>query len=149
MKRAFLAVGIAVIALFCFINSALAADGWASQNGGTSGGAGGPTVTVTDEPNLIKYASSVTPGPYIVQVSGTITITDTEGIRLSAKKTLRGIGVNPTLIGNVNFTNRDSNIVIERLNFTNPYVGSAYDGIRVSGVNYKFSSTTVIFTVTS
>jgi pectate lyase len=139
MKRAFLAAGGALVTSFlggvlvlclCFSSSAFAAaDGWASQNGGTTGGEGGPTVTVTDEPNLIKYASSVTPGPYIVQVSGTITITDSEGIRLSAKKTLRGIGENPTLVGNVNFTNRDSNMVIERLNFTNPHKGSAYDGI--------------------
>ena len=141
MKRAFFAAGGAAVTSFlggvlvlclCFSSNVLAAaDGWASQNGGTSGGAGGPTVTVTDEPNLIKYASSVTPGPYIVQVSGTITITNTDGIRLSAKKTLRGIGENPTLVGNVNFTNRDSNMVIEKLNITNPYAGSAYDGISV------------------
>ncbi len=121
--------GILVLCL-CFSSNVLAAaDGWASQNGGTSGGQGGPTVTVTDEPNLIKYASSATTGPYIVQVSGTITITDSDGIRLSSKKTLRGIGTNPTLIGNINFTNRDSNMVIERLNITNPHKGSAYDGI--------------------
>ena len=134
MKRTFFATGIAsggILVLFlCFSSSVFAAaDGWASQNGGTSGGEGGPTVTVTDEPNLIKYASSATPGPYIVQVSGTITITNSDGIRLSAKKTLRGIGVNSTLIGNINFTNRDSNMVIERLNITNPHKGSAYDGI--------------------
>ncbi|MGD1041683.1 MAG: CBM35 domain-containing protein [Sedimentisphaerales bacterium] len=139
MKRASWASGVAVITSFlggilvlflCFSSDVLAAaDGWASMNGGTTGGQGGPTVTVTDEPNLIKYASSTTPGPYIVQVSGTITITNTDGIRLSAKKTLRGIGENPTLIGNINFTNRDSNMVIERLNITNPHAGSAYDGI--------------------
>jgi pectate lyase len=145
MKRAFLTAGVAAVTSFlgsilvlclCFSSNVLAAaDGWASQNGGTTGGQGGPTVTVTDEPNFIKYASSVTPGPYIVQVSGTIIIPATEDaeghLEISANKTIRGIGVNPTIIGNVGFKNRDSNIIIERLNIANPLKGSAYDGISI------------------
>ena len=126
MKRVLFAVGLISIFLVYCASPVFAVDGWA---GNTAGGAGGPTVTVTDEPNLIKYASKVTPGPYIVQVSGNITVTNSDGIRLSAKKTLRGIGVHPTITGNLNFNNRDSNMVIERLNFTNPHKGSAYDGI--------------------
>jgi pectate lyase len=143
MKRTFSAAGVAVVTPFlggilvlslCFSSNVFAAaDGWASMNGGTTGGEGGPTVTVTDEPNFIKYASSVTPGPYIVQVSGTINIPATEDaeghLEISSNKTIRGIGVNPTLIGNVGFKNRDRNIIIERLNIANPLKGSAYDGI--------------------
>jgi pectate lyase len=143
MKRGFLAAGLAAVTpllggilvlCLCFSSNALAAaDGWASMNGGTTGGEGGPTVTVTDAAGLIQYASSVTPGPYIVQVSGTIIIPAKEDdpghLEISAKKTIRGIGANPTLVGNVGFKNRDSNIIIERLNITNPLKGSAYDGI--------------------
>jgi pectate lyase len=129
MKRA--AVLITVLCLCLSSHTFAAADGWASQNGGTTGGQGGPTVTVTNEADLFKYISSTTPGPYIVQVSGTITVTLSDGLRMSANKTLRGVGVNPTIVGNVNFKNRDRNMIIERLNFTNPHVGSAYDGISV------------------
>jgi pectate lyase len=135
MKRYFLGAFIAVLCLCFSSNVFAAADGWASQNGSTTGGAGGPTVTVTDEANLINYASSITPGPYIVQVSGTIDIRPTESdtghLEISANKTIRGIGVNPTLRGNVGFKNRDRNIIVENLNITNPHSGSAYDGMSV------------------
>ncbi len=125
---------IAVLCLCVSPNVLAAADGWASQNGGTTGGAGGPTVTVTDEPNLYMYACTL-PGPYIIQVSGTINIPTDDGaddsLQISANKTIRGIGVNPTLIGCVGFKNRDTNIIIENLNITNPHVGSTYDGMSV------------------
>ncbi len=127
MKRVFLAAGVVVISLFCFINSALAADGWASQNGGTTGGENGTVVTVTNATDLETYAEMGTT-PYIIQISGTINI-GTGVLEISANKTLIGIGTNPTLVGNVGFKNRDGNIIIENLNITNPYSGSAYDGI--------------------
>jgi pectate lyase len=132
MKKYFVCVFTAVLCLCFSSNAFAAADGWASQNGGTTGGAGGPTVTVTDEPNLYKYACTL-PGPYIIQVSGTINIPTDDGaadsLQISANKTIRGIGVNPTLIGCVGFKNRDTNIIIENLNITNPHLGSQYDGM--------------------
>ncbi|MEN6385273.1 MAG: hypothetical protein ABFD79_08730 [Phycisphaerales bacterium] len=135
MKKLFVsAVMILVLILFAK-NSFAVVDGWAGENGGTTGGAGGPTITVYDEPNLIKYASYLTPGPYIVQVSGTINIPTTESaaghLEVSSSKTIRGIGSNPTIIGNFGFKNRDGNIIVENLNITNPYKGSAYDGMSV------------------
>lgn len=127
MKKLFFAVFMAVLCLCLTSNAfAIAADGWASQNGGTTGGAGGTVVTVTNSTDLETYAES-TPA-YIVQISGTINI-GTGNLEISANKTLIGIGTNPTLVGNVGFKNRDGNIIIENLNITNPYSGSSYDGI--------------------
>src|SRR5690554_277096 len=46
--------------------------GWAAVNGTTTGGAGGPTVTVTSGSQLIDEMQA--DGPRIIQVSGTISI---------------------------------------------------------------------------
>jgi len=64
---------------------------------GTTGGAGGPTVTATTAAELTQYASKVTPGPLIIQVEGTITLTSR--LDVSANKTIIGIGTNPTITG--------------------------------------------------
>ena len=148
MKRTFLAAGGAVVTSFlggvlvlclCFSSNAFAAaDGWASVSdaNGTpynlTGGAGGQPVTVIDEPNLIKYAKDTTT-PYIIQISGTIDVNPVAGqdtsFEINSNKTIRGIGTNPTIRGNVGFVNRGGNIIIENLNITNPHAGSTYDGI--------------------
>ncbi len=132
MKKTLFWGGLIAISLLCRAFPAFAADGWASMNGGTTGGQGGPTVTVTDEPNLFKYACTLS-GPYIIQVSGTINIPTKDGddnsLQICANKTIRGIGTNPTLIGCVGFKNRDGNIIVENLNITNPNAGSDYDGM--------------------
>jgi pectate lyase len=139
MKRISFLAGLITILCLSFTSGVFAAaDGWASVSdaNGTpynlTGGAGGPTVTVTDEPNLFKYACTLT-GPYIIQVSGTINIHtvggDPNSLEIKANKTIRGIGTNPTLVGNVGFANRDGNIILENLNITNPHMGDAYDGI--------------------
>jgi pectate lyase len=64
---------------------------------GTTGGAGGPTVTATTAAELTQYATSTTPGPLIIQVQGTITLT--ADIEVSANKTIIGIGTDPTITG--------------------------------------------------
>lgn len=146
MKKFFFS---AFLVLYFSVNVfAIIADGWASENGGTTGGAGGPTVTVYDEPNLMKYATSITPGPYIVQVSGTINIPLIEvtgRLEISANKTIRGIGTNPTLVGLVDFKNDDGNIIVENLNITNPHAGSAYDGMSVKQNLYNILITKCTF----
>lgn len=127
MKKCFLLSILFLLLFFSVDVFAIVADGWASQNGGTTGGAGGTVVTVTNAADLEYYAELGTT-PYIIQISGTITI-GTGLLEISANKTLIGIGQNPTLVGNVGFRNRDGNIIIENLNITNPYAGSSYDGI--------------------
>jgi pectate lyase len=137
MKRAFLAAGGAAVTLFlggifilclCFSSNVFAAaDGWASMNGGTTGGEGGTVVDVNNYADLLHYANTVGTTPYIIQISGTINIGTSFTIR--SNKTLRGVGTNPTLIGIVGFQNRDRNMIIERLNITNPCTSSICDGI--------------------
>ncbi|HOX53393.1 MAG TPA: pectate lyase, partial [Fibrobacteria bacterium] len=62
--------------LALFATPALAANvadkpmGWASQNGGTTGGAGGTEVTVTTMADLQKYAKMS--GKYVIWVKGTM-----------------------------------------------------------------------------
>ncbi len=125
MKRV---TGLIAVLCLCLTSNAFgAADGWASMNGGTTGGAGGTVVTVDNMTDLEYYAELGTT-PYIIQISGTIAI-GTGVLEISANKTLIGIGTNPTLVGNVGFNNRNGNIIIENLNITNPYAGSSYDGI--------------------
>jgi pectate lyase len=123
MSRATLRVGFTVISLFYIIAPVQAYEispiGWASYNtvanpdpcftpnlNGTTGGAVGPTVTVSDDANFVKYATSTTPGPYIVQVQGTITLT--ARVDISPNKTIIGIGTDPT-ITNYNLRVRGQN----------------------------------------
>jgi pectate lyase len=118
MSRATLRVGFTVISLFYIIAPAQAYEssptGWASYNtvanpdpcftpnlNGTTGGANGPTVTVTNEADFRTYATSTTPGPYIVQVQGTINLT-TARVDISPNKTIIGIGTDPTINGPYN-----------------------------------------------
>jgi pectate lyase len=141
MKRAFLAAGIAAVTLFYCI-SAIALEslpiGWASYNdlgcNGTTGGAGGPVYTVTNEADFATYASSTTPGPLTVQVQGTINLT--ARVDISPNKTIIGIGDNPTLTGyNIRVRGQDSggvplgyNVIIRNLILRN-HSGGDSDGI--------------------
>ncbi|MBB5867957.1 pectate lyase [Allocatelliglobosispora scoriae] len=64
------------------------ADGFAA---GTTGGAGGTTVTVTNQADLVRYAASSS--AYVIRVAGTITVTPygTE-ISVASNKTIIGVG---------------------------------------------------------
>jgi pectate lyase len=67
------------------------ADGFASLNGGTTGGNGGTVVTVTTFSDLVKYAAAS--GPYVIKVSGRITVTPFGyEIPVSDDKTIIGVG---------------------------------------------------------
>jgi pectate lyase len=75
------------------------AGGWAGvdawgQNG-TSGGAGGPTVTVSTPADFISYAQR--PGPYIIVVNGVITLSAMTDV--TSDKTIVGIGANSGFTG--------------------------------------------------
>ncbi|BCY09054.1 RICIN domain-containing protein [Actinoplanes sp. L3-i22] len=67
------------------------ADGFASTDGGTTGGAAGAAVTVTTYADLLKYATAAE--PYVIRVSGTITY-PTYGyeLRVTSNKTIVGLG---------------------------------------------------------
>ncbi|MEU4471980.1 hypothetical protein [Micromonospora sp. NPDC023888] len=80
------------------------ADGFASVAAlgqtGTTGGAGGPTVTVTTTAQFLDYIAR--PGPYVVQVSGTINLPagTSDGMHdVASDKTIIGLGATATLSG--------------------------------------------------
>jgi pectate lyase len=79
------------------------ADGFASQNGGTTGGAAGPIVTVSNQADLEKYATAST--PYVVKVQGRITITPLgKEIKVSNDKTIIGVGTTGEISGGLSFS---------------------------------------------
>jgi pectate lyase len=81
-----------------------AADGFASvhalgQNG-TTGGAGGPVVTVTTTAQFLDHIAR--PGPYVIQVAGTITLPTggNDGMwNVASDETIIGLGDDATLSG--------------------------------------------------
>lgn len=67
------------------------ADGFASLNGGTTGGLGGTEVTVNNVEDLRTYAAAE--GPHIIKVEGTITVDPAgEELEVSSDKTIIGVG---------------------------------------------------------
>ncbi len=107
------------------------ADGWASVNAwgqnGTTGGAGGPTVTVTSASAFL--AEIATPGPRIIRVSGTISLPGPMH-DVTSDKTIIGVGTNSGFTGgglNIGLpiddgitsppSNAVKNIIIRNLNF--------------------------------
>jgi pectate lyase len=99
------------------------ADGYASVNAlgfnGTTGGAGGPTVTVTTASQLEQYAGANT--PYIIFISGQLQFDDM--IEVVANKTIIGLGSNAGITGGglqLGTTTRPgNNVIIRNLSFRN------------------------------
>lgn len=114
----------AVVIFFSSLTSVIfAADGFGEN---ATGGAGGAVVTASTATAFRNYVQSDL--TYIVQVSGTIDLGG--GVSIRSNKTIKGIGTNPTIIGRLGFRDDASNIIIERLNITNPYYNEM-DGISV------------------
>ncbi|MFD0201034.1 MULTISPECIES: pectate lyase family protein [Saccharothrix] len=112
-----------------------AADGFAA---GTTGGAGGQTVTATTYADLVRYASSST--AYTIKVDRAITVTPygTE-IKVASNKTIIGVGTAGQIVnGGFNLTDV-SNVIIRNLTIRDTRMadddpgddGYDYDGIQV------------------
>ncbi|MBE1491713.1 RICIN domain-containing protein [Plantactinospora soyae] len=87
-------------------------DGFAQ---GTTGGAGGQTVTVTTQAQLNQYVTAST--PYVIRVAGTINISPkgTE-LRVASNKTIIGVGTSGQIVGGGFFLNTGvSNVIIRNL----------------------------------
>jgi pectate lyase len=71
----------------------LTLEGFATLEGGTTGGAAGPSVTVSNQADLERYAGATE--PYVIRVSGTISLTPagTE-VRVRSNKSIIGLGTN-------------------------------------------------------
>ncbi|WP_203779046.1 pectate lyase family protein [Paractinoplanes rishiriensis] len=97
--------------------------GWAAQNGGTTGGNGGSTVTVTTASALDSALQAS--GARIIKVSGTITVS---GMRkVTSNKTIQGVGSGSGIRGGGLSMSNVSNIIIQNLTFS----GSSDDAINV------------------
>lgn len=84
------------------------------QNGVT-GGAGGPTVTVTTTQGLLDAIDTV--GPLIIRIQGTINITSKQGVR--PNKTIIGVGTTAVVNGGGFDFYRSFNVMVRNITFTN------------------------------
>jgi len=110
----------------------LVADGYASLNGGTTGGEGGDTVVVS---TYAAFKAAIqTDKPKVVVVKGTIKTTDGDGYGLAiySNTTIMGADSSATIYGGL-VVNGKKNVIIYNINIhgTYPNPGPS-DGIAVS-----------------
>jgi pectate lyase len=94
-------------------------DGWAGHADGsgktTTGGAGGPVVTVSNADDFKKYCGTKT--PFTVQVKGTIDL-DGKQITVRNDKTILGLGTDAVVIGGLKISHYD-NLIVRNLTIRN------------------------------
>jgi pectate lyase len=88
--------------------------GWATQAGGTTGGSGGPTVTVSSFADFRTQAQAA--GTRTILVNGMLSGSGT--VEISANKTIRGVGANSGISGTtLNIEDMDpANVIIQNMN---------------------------------
>jgi pectate lyase len=106
-----------------------AADGFAGVEGNTTGGAGGPTVTVSTAADFLFQVSS--PGPRVILIQGRIEVGANEA-QIEANKTILGVGPRPTVVGELEL-NGVTNVIIHNLFIENDGVSGTGDGVRIIG----------------
>ncbi|MBN1868744.1 hypothetical protein JW916_15800 [Candidatus Sumerlaeota bacterium] len=127
---------IALVSILCLALSAAAQGqlvGWATENGGTTGGEGGTTVTVTNVTDLRNALNSSS--PTIVQVDGIVDVGST-GISYKSNKTLVGLGASSGWTGRIQFSGCH-NFIVRNLNVSSPVMENS-DGISVLGGSENF-----------
>ncbi|MFM9453959.1 pectate lyase family protein [Streptomyces europaeiscabiei] len=92
------------------------------QNG-TTGGAGGATVTATTTEQFLEYIDTV--GPLVIRVQGTVDITSKQGVR--PHKTIVGVGSSGVINGGGLDFYRSYNVIVRNLRFT----GAEDDAVNV------------------
>lgn len=92
--------------------------GFASLNGGTTGGKNGTTVSVNNYADLKRYAESTT--AYTILINGTITNGSSGGqIRVGSNKSLIGVGNTAFLSGiGLDIGGSTSNVIVRNLKMT-------------------------------
>lgn len=88
--------------------------GFASMNGGTTGGEGGPIVTVTNEAEL-KAAVDGTNTATIILVKGTINVSGEISAR--GNKTIVGLGTDARITGGGFGWNTKTNVIVQNITF--------------------------------
>lgn len=95
------------------------ANGFASLNGGTTGGLGGTEVVVNNLEDLQTYAAA--DGPHIIKVEGTITIEpEGEELEVSSDKTIIGVGDSAHIENGGFGIHGVSNVIIRNLRISKP-----------------------------
>ncbi|PVG01107.1 pectin lyase-like protein [Serendipita vermifera] len=103
------------------------ADGFASLNGGTTGGNGGTVVTVSTQADLESYAAAS--GKYVIKVKGKITISPFgKEINVASDKTIVGIGSDAEIYQGGLHMDSVHNIIIRNLKIGGTYIATDYEG---------------------
>ncbi|MGW2383628.1 pectinesterase family protein [Streptomyces sp. NPDC001658] len=117
--------------------------GFASLAGGTTGGAGGKVVTVTDQASLAAYAAA--PEPYVIRVQGAITAQPFgASITVASDKTIVGVGTSGELVqGEFHLAPGTHNVIIRNLTIRDSAVegnwdckDTDFDGIQMDTVHH-------------
>lgn len=103
------------------------ATGFASLNGGTTGGNGGRIVTVKSHAELRKAAAATE--PLIIRIDGIIK-SDPKGfeIPVSSDKTIIGVGANSGIFGGGFSVRNRRNVIIRNLRVSGTYNPNDYPG---------------------
>lgn len=138
-SRFFLLRGIVSLLLivpgFLFSQSPI---GFASMNGGTTGGASGTTVTATSKADLVSYAGSNQ--AYVIQITDTIELDLHDMVLVTSNKTIEGIGSAAMIKAGGLWINGD-NVIVRNLSIGDSYDGdwsgstNNTDAIRITGQN--------------
>ncbi|HHY84150.1 MAG TPA: hypothetical protein GYA07_01250 [Verrucomicrobia bacterium] len=104
--------------------------GFAGVAGTLTGGAGGPTQTVSSSAQFISAVTAT--GPRVVQVSGQIDLngSGTGSVNIQSDKTIVGLGTNATVLGQLQISGR-SNVIIRNLIISNNGEAESLDGVRI------------------
>ncbi|WP_277209410.1 pectinesterase family protein [Isoptericola croceus] len=94
---------------------------------GTTGGAGGRTVTASDAAALARYAAA--DEPLTILVEGTLRIEPLGSmIKVAGDKTIAGVGPRAAIEGGGLFLDRVENVIVRNLTFRDSYVPGDWDG---------------------
>jgi pectate lyase len=148
LRAAGAAVAVAA-ALIVGMHTAQAAASWSNTPdgfagaAGTTGGAGGQTVTVTNQADLERYASAS--APYIIRVNAAVTVSPYgKEIRVGPNKTIVGVGLSGQIVNGGFFLGAGtSNVIIRNLTIRDTRMadddpgddGYDYDGIQMDTAN--------------
>jgi len=106
--------------------------GFATMQGGTTGGAGGPTNTVSTAEEFLAVIKDTE--PRTILVSGPIDLAG-KGAQINSHKTIIGVGTNAGFIGNVSITDA-SNIILRNLHFPMPSAVVRGDGLNTTRAHH-------------
>jgi pectate lyase len=121
--------------VLCYASIAYAVDGFATQNGGTTGGQGGTTITVDNAADFINYVQNQHQDPYIIYVSGHIDLGGSN-IRVRGNKTIIGLP-GSHITGNLKcYRSEESNNIFRYLDMDNYDKVGDGDCISLDGVSH-------------